>query len=69
MLMFVAAAVVDDADDVDDNADDVIVIAVVGVFFVFRMGRCCEDLTEKAIVERRTRDNVSLVLVVLNRWY
>ncbi|CAN0025495.1 unnamed protein product, partial [Ectocarpus fasciculatus] len=21
--------------------------------------RCCEDLTEKAIVERRTRDNVS----------
>lgn len=31
--------------------------------------RCCEDLTETAIVERRTRDNVSLVLLVLNKWY
>eukprot|EP00752_Nemacystus_decipiens_P006528 g5879.t1 len=31
--------------------------------------RCCEDLTEKAIVERRTRDNVSLVLVVFNKWF
>ncbi|CAM9355359.1 unnamed protein product [Scytosiphon promiscuus] len=31
--------------------------------------RCCEDLTEKAIVERRTRDNVSLVLLVFNKWF
>eukprot|EP00903_Cladosiphon_okamuranus_P008714 g8348.t1 len=31
--------------------------------------RCCEDLTEKAIVERRTRDNVSLVLVVFKKWF
>ena len=31
--------------------------------------RCCEDLTERAIVERRTRDNVSLVMLVFNKWY
>lgn len=36
---------------------------------LFLRGRCCEDLTEKAIVERRTRDNVSLVLLVFNKWY
>ncbi|CAN0131367.1 unnamed protein product, partial [Discosporangium mesarthrocarpum] len=30
--------------------------------------RACEYLTERAISERYTRDNVSVVLVVLNKW-
>lgn len=31
--------------------------------------RCCQNLTFEAIRKRNSRDNVSVILIVLNRWY
>lgn len=31
--------------------------------------RCCQNLTHEAIRERNSRDNVSIILVILNKWY
>ena len=31
--------------------------------------KCCEALTDDAINNRNSRDNVSVILVVLNKWY
>lgn len=31
--------------------------------------RCCQNLTHEAIRKRNSRDNVSVVLIILNRWY
>jgi len=31
--------------------------------------RCCQNLTHQAIRERNSRDNVSIILVILNKWY
>ena len=31
--------------------------------------RCCQNLTYEAIRKRNSRDNVSVILIILNRWY
>lgn len=31
--------------------------------------RCCQHLTHEAIKKRNSRDNVSVILVILNKWY
>lgn len=31
--------------------------------------RCCQNLTYEAIRKRNSRDNVSVILIVLNKWY
>lgn len=31
--------------------------------------RCCQNLTHQAIRERNSRDNVSIILIILNKWY
>ena len=31
--------------------------------------RCCQNLTQEAILKRHSRDNVSVILIILNRWY
>ena len=31
--------------------------------------KCCQNLTQEAILKRHSRDNVSVILIVLNRWY
>lgn len=31
--------------------------------------KCCHDLTTEAIKHRNSRDNVSVILVILNKWY
>ena len=31
--------------------------------------KCCQNLTQEAILKRHSRDNVSVILIILNRWY
>lgn len=31
--------------------------------------KCCENLTDEAINTRNSRDNVSVILIILNKWY
>jgi len=31
--------------------------------------RCCMNLTFEAIRKRNSRDNVSVILIILNKWY
>lgn len=31
--------------------------------------KCCQNLTQEAIMKRHSRDNVSVILIILNRWY
>lgn len=31
--------------------------------------RCCQQLTYDAIRKRNSRDNVSVILIILNKWY
>jgi len=31
--------------------------------------RCCQNLTYEAIKKRNSRDNVSVILIILNKWY
>ena len=31
--------------------------------------KCCEALTDDAINNRNSRDNVSVILIILNKWY
>jgi len=31
--------------------------------------KCCQNLTHEAIRKRHSRDNVSVILIILNRWY
>lgn len=31
--------------------------------------RCCQHLTHDAIRKRNSRDNVSVILIILNKWY
>ncbi len=31
--------------------------------------RCCQHLTHDAICKRNSRDNVSVILIILNKWY
>ena len=30
---------------------------------------CCQNLTYEAIQKRNSRDNVSVILVILNKWF
>lgn len=31
--------------------------------------KCCHNLTHEAIKKRHSRDNVSVILIILNKWY
>lgn len=31
--------------------------------------RCCQSLTHDAIKKRNSRDNVSVILIILSKWY
>ena len=31
--------------------------------------KCCQSLTHDAIRKRNSRDNVSVILIILNKWY
>ena len=31
--------------------------------------KCCQQLTNEAIRQRNSRDNVSVILIILNKWY
>ena len=31
--------------------------------------RCCQNITHEAIRKRNSRDNVSVILIILHKWY
>lgn len=31
--------------------------------------KCCQNITNEAIKKRNSRDNVSVILIILNKWY
>ena len=31
--------------------------------------KCCQNLVEEAIGKRNSRDNVSVIIIILNQWY